>query len=277
MRHTPSHPQAAVRPETSAAASFYNCLAPAYDRMTDFPSRVRHAGRLVETLVRRFGPTPATGIDLGCGTGAFACALAAAGFRAAGLDIAEDMLIQARRNALSLGLDVRFECGALEALPQPFEPGSAGLVLCLGNTLPHLLSPETLRRALTGLGNLLAPTGAAVVQILNYDRILARQERIVSVDRDDEATFVRFYDFLPDGLVRFNLLRTTWQGRQGRPEALISVLLRPYRRAELEEAAGLAGLELALCAGDAALSAYDAASAETILLVLRRPAHRGPA
>ncbi len=261
-------------PEECSPTGFYNRLAPGYDRMTDFASRVGQAGRLVSALGERFGPTPHVGIDLGCGTGAYACALAAAGFRAAGLDLAEDMLTQARANAARLGLQVRFACGPLEALPEPFRPGTAGLILCLGNTLPHLLDPQDLHRALCGIAALLAPTGLAVLQTLNYDRLLARQERVVSVDRDAEATFVRFYDFLPDGLVRFNLLRTTWEGRQGRPEPLLTVHLRAYRRDELEAAVARAGLSVALGAGDTALTPYDPSAADTLLLVLR-PGCRG--
>ena len=254
---------------TAAPAAFYNALASSYDRMVGFEQRLQQAGRLVTALVERFGPARAAGIDLGCGTGAFACALAAAGFPAAGLDLAEDMLVQARANATHLGLQVRFVSGCLQALPQPFAPGSAGLILCLGNTLPHLLDPGDLGRAFSGIAALLAPGGLAVVQILNYDRILAQQELIVSVDRDADLTFLRFYDFLADGLVRFNILRVAWAGNEAHPVPLHSVLLRPYRRQDLEAAAQGAGLDVALCAGAGNLTPYEAATSDTLLLALR--------
>jgi SAM-dependent methyltransferase len=268
---TPDTPAAIIpTPATpSSPAAFYNTLASSYDRMVGFETRRQQAGRFVARLLERFDPVRATGIDLGCGTGAFACALAAAGFPAAGLDLADDMLAQARANAARLGLDVRFSSGCLEALPQPYPPRSAGLVLCLGNTLPHLLDPADLERAFAGIAALLAPGGLAVIQTLNYDRILARQERIVSVDRDDDATFLRFYDFLDDGLLRFNLLRVAWEGSEARPAPLISVPLRPYRCQDLAASARLAGLEVALAAGAADLSPYDAATSDTILLALR--------
>jgi SAM-dependent methyltransferase len=232
---------------------------------------VQNAGRLVSALVDRFALAPAVGIDLGCGTGAFACAMAAAGFRASGLDIAEEMLAQARGNAAGLKLTAGFAEGRLEQLPAPFEPGTAGLVLCLGNTLPHLLAPADLGRALAGIAALLAPRGLAVIQTLNYDRILARQERIVSVDRDAEATYVRFYDFLDSGLLRFNILRVAWHGEEACPEPLISVLLHPYRCEELRAAAEGAGVEVVLTAGDGRLNPYAADTSDTILLACRRP------
>jgi SAM-dependent methyltransferase len=249
---------------------FYNTLAPSYDRMVPFRQRVEQAGCLVSTLVQRFRLEPTVGIDLGCGTGAFACALARAGFRASGMDIAEEMLTQARGNAKGLGLTVRFVHGSLQALPSPFEPRQADLVLCLGNTLPHLLDRADLVRAFLGIAGLLAPSGLAVVQMLNYDRILDRQERIVSVDRAADAAFVRFYDFLDSGLLRFNLLRVTWEGDTGRPEPLISVLLHPYRRDVLCAAACEAGLEVLATTGDSRLAPYDAETSETLLLVCRR-------
>ena len=207
------------RPADGSPAAFYNSLAPTYDDMVDIERRVAQAGRLVEALTQRFAPSPQRGIDLGCGTGAYTCALAAAGFTAAGLDIAEDMLAKARANTRRLGLQATYACGALEDLPTPFASGQAGLVFCLGNTLPHLVAPGALERACRGLAALLDGRGLAVVQVLNYDRILERRERVISVDRDDQAAFVRFYDFLPDGLLRFNLLRTTWNGREGQPVA----------------------------------------------------------
>lgn len=250
-------------------AAFYDALAGAYDRMMGFEQRVDHAGRLVAALLERFHPARAAGIDLGCGTGAFTCALAAAGFPAAGLDLAAAMLAKARANAARLGLQAHFASGCLQALPAPFAPGSAGLALCLGNTLPHLLDPGDLGRAFSGIAALLAPGGLAVVQTLNYDRVLARQERIVSVDRDGDATFLRFYDFLADGLLRFNILRVTWEGNDARPAPLSSVLLRPYRYHDLAAAAQTAGLEVVLSAGASDLTPYDAATSDTVLLALR--------
>lgn len=253
----------------ASPAAFYNTLSGSYDRMVGFEKRLHQAGRSVALLRERFQPTHAAGVDLGCGTGAFACALAAAGFPAAGLDIAEDMLAQARANASRLGLQVHFAAGCLQDLPQPFAPHSAGLILCLGNTLPHLLDPADLARAFAGILALLAPGGLAVIQTLNYERILARQERIVSVDRDAGLTFVRFYDFLADGLVRFNLLSVAWEGNEARPAPLSSVLLRPYRCQDLTAAAQTAGLEVILTAGAGDLTPYDAAQSDTVLLALR--------
>ena len=197
-------------------------------------------------------------------------AFASAGFAASGLDLAQDMLAQARQNAARLRLQARFLKGRLETLPAPFPPQAAGLVLCLGNTLPHLLRLTDLKRAFAGIGALLAPKGLAVVQTLNYDRILKRRERLVSVDRADEATFVRFYDFVDERHLRFNLLRVTWDRDQAHPEPLLSVTLRPYRARDLLAAARAAGLDVAICAGDAALTPFDPASSETVLLALRQ-------
>lgn len=269
----PSVPAAAT-PAAASAAEFYNALAPSYDRMMHFRERVQHAGRLVTALVRRLEPSPALGIDLGCGTGAFACALAGMGFRAMGMDVAEEMLSQARVNAAHLEVSAAFMNGCLEELPSPFEPGKAGLVLCLGNTLPHLLAPADLGRAFTGMAHLLAARGIAVVQTLNYDRILRLGERIVSVDRDAEATYVRFYDFLESGLLRFNILRVCWDGDRACPEPLLSVNLRPYRYRDLVQAATKAGLEVVLTASDGTLAPYDEVTADTVLLALRRTQRR---
>lgn len=254
---------------TASPRAFYNALAGSYDRMVGFDKRFYNAARSVRMWLERFHLPQAAAIDLGCGTGAYACALAAAGFPAAGLDVAPEMLAQARANAGRLGLQVDFVAGSLETLPTPFALRSAGLIVCLGNTLPHLTDPGDLRRAFSGIAALLAPGGVAVIQTLNYQRILERQERIVSVDRDGDATFLRFYDFLPDGLLRFNILHVTWDGDEAHPAPLDSVLLRPYRGEDLASAASSAGLDVALRAGAGDLTPYDPATSDTLLLVLQ--------
>jgi ubiquinone/menaquinone biosynthesis C-methylase UbiE len=80
---------------------------------------------------------PLDALDVGCGTGFLALALAARGHRATGLDFAPAMLAAARGKAAAQGLPVRFEEGDAEA--PPFPPHSFDLVVCrhLLWTLPH--------------------------------------------------------------------------------------------------------------------------------------------
>ena len=79
------------------------------------------------------------------------------------------MIEVARARALREGLSSRasFAVGDMRDLESRFEKASFDLVLCLGNTLPHLAE---LRPFLAEAGSLLRPGGSLVLQLLNYSR-----------------------------------------------------------------------------------------------------------
>ena len=68
-------------------------------------------------LVEAFLPAGCRVLDLGCGNGRIALALAARGYAAEGLDISPSMIAEARAAATSAQADVRFEVGDAVALP----------------------------------------------------------------------------------------------------------------------------------------------------------------
>jgi ubiquinone/menaquinone biosynthesis C-methylase UbiE len=88
-------------------------------RYADSP--VHATGVDLERLLREAGVRGGERVlDLGCGPGHTALALAARGCEVIGLDLTEPMLEQARRLAAERGLrTVRFERGDVEALPYP--------------------------------------------------------------------------------------------------------------------------------------------------------------
>ena len=117
-------------------------------------------------------------------------ALAEWGYVAAGVDASPVMVEMARRKAAEHGQDIPFavaDLGGLTALAASEERGggAAGVlrlapydaVLCLGNSLPHLLTQADLVAALSGMGALLKPGGLLVLQNLNYDLRWQKQPR----------------------------------------------------------------------------------------------------
>lgn len=68
----------------------------------DYASEVRY----VRTLIDEFAKRPASSLlELGCGTGIHACALAAQGLYVLGVDLSPDMLAGARARAVAQGFD----------------------------------------------------------------------------------------------------------------------------------------------------------------------------
>lgn len=140
----------------------FDTIAEAYDAWYATP-----LGQLVDRLekdavFRLVGNNcEGVGLDLSCGTGNHALALAGRGFRVVGADISEPMLRVARSKAARLGLKlslVQADAGVL-----PFRPGAFGLVtLILG--LEFMAEPG---RALSEAYRVLRPGGRLVVAILS--------------------------------------------------------------------------------------------------------------
>jgi glycine/sarcosine N-methyltransferase len=249
----------------SSPNEFYAELAADYDRMTRFEERVRSEEAILSKWRERYGFNSA--LDAGCGTGLHAVVLARLGVRTVASDLSAEMLEQARRNAVEQEVRVEWVqadfTNLAERIKGPFEA-----LLCLGNSLPHVLSPEDLARTFDSFSRLITGEGPLVVQILNYERILARAERIVGIAREQNLYFVRFYDFLTE-FVQFNVLRIrTEQGKI--THTLNSTLLRPYREPQLRKECERVGFSRLDCFGDLNFSPFDPGKSPNLILVARR-------
>ncbi len=135
----------------------FEIIAPRYDRFTRLFSFGMDAAWKAE-LVERAVPLVAAGdlvLDLACGTGDLALAIAARrpGARVVGIDAARRMIEEARRRAASAGLDVEFRVGDMTALDAA--DGSTALVTSgygFRNVPDH-------RAALREVGRVLRPGG----------------------------------------------------------------------------------------------------------------------
>jgi SAM-dependent methyltransferase len=102
---------------------------------------------------RRLNVAPGTRVlDIGCGAGQLALMAARAGANVTGVDIAANLIEQARERARSEGLSVHFDEGDAEALPYP--DASFDLVASLIGAMfaprPELVASEMLRVCRSG-------------------------------------------------------------------------------------------------------------------------------
>ena len=179
---------AASRLELSGVGKF-DTLAPAYDAWYDTP-----LGRLVdrlegEAVLGLVGEGPgAWALDLSCGTGRYALALARRGLRVVGVDISEPMLLVARAKAREAGCDLRL--ARADACALPFRAGAVELVtIILG--LEFVGEP---RRVLEECHRVLVPGGSLVIAILNRAglwTVWRRLKRLVVPSVWRGATFFR--------------------------------------------------------------------------------------
>ena len=240
-----------------------------YRRLIAWPARIeREAPFLREVLA---GAPSRRLLDLGCGTGEHARFLHAEGFAVTGVDASDAQLAQARE----AGPGPEFVKGDLAELGAAVS-GPFGAAISLGNGLPHLHGPE-MERFLVHLAALLAPGAPVLFQVLNYDRILdARATSLPLNVREDEGervVFLRLMDPRPDGTVLFNPTTLRWRPGAEPPVEVVTgknVLLKGWRRAEIEAALEAAGFRVEEVFGGMRREAWDAgASSDTVVLARR--------
>lgn len=115
-------------------------------------------------------PTGSQVVDIGCGDGAHALALAQRGYRATGLDASRSQLARAQKANDALGSSAMF---VLDDMRQPVTKGPFDGALCFGTTLGYF-SDEDNVRVVRAMRELLIPGGRIMVQVLNRDAVIAR-------------------------------------------------------------------------------------------------------
>ncbi len=213
----------------------YDALADVYDRFIDWPARLR---RELPLLTAWLGAARRVA-DVACGTGRHAIALAEQGYEVVGYDASPAAL--ARAVAAATG-PVRFHEGLFGRLSATGEAPFEAL-LCLGNSLPHILEPATLQATIDDFARLLKPGGRAMIHLRNLPLAAAQGERWLPLraETDGDGTdriFQRLYDFGPDPLVQFHFV--VLQRRRGEEwtRRIESTTLRAWTVPELAEAFG---------------------------------------
>jgi glycine/sarcosine N-methyltransferase len=148
----------------------YASLASAYDDL--FPVAPAAAAFLDASASRGKARPRAAGLralDAGCATGAHALALARLGWTADGVDSEAAMIAAARESARRAGLAgcAAFSQADILDIGKTFAKDRFDLILCLGNTLPHLVDGGAASFLAQARG-LLAPDGELVLQTLNF-------------------------------------------------------------------------------------------------------------
>ncbi len=133
-------------------------------------------------------------LDIGCATGELAFQLAAEEAKVIGIDLNEDLLNQAIKR-LGDASNPKIQFGNMLELENDFSADQFDTVLCFGNTLVHLQSKEMVAQMLNGVTQVLKPGGKFLLQILNYDYILAEQVSELPLIETENIQFLRRYRF----------------------------------------------------------------------------------
>jgi len=249
----------------------YDSFSTDYDRFVNWEERLAYE---LPFIVRELQAVEARRVlDAACGTGMHAIALAQRGYEVTGADLSEPMIRRARENAAAAGVEARFVVAGFGELLEKVGGGFDAL-LCLGNSLPHVLTTDALHATLADFAAVLRPDGLLLIQNRNFDAVMAARERWMPPQAHGEGgrewLFVRFYDFNPDGTLTFNVV--TLRRDQGGEwtQQVEATALRPLLRVELLEAVEAAGFGDIACYGDMMGAPFDIQASPNLVATVRR-------
>ena len=243
---------------------FYNEIAQNYDEFTNLSAREAGIQTFLDNVQNRTGF--ASMLDAACGTGSHVVKSAQMGKRAVGADISAGMIEQSRAKAEMADVQAQWVLCPMQELAGNVE-GRFDLILCLGNSIPHILKQAELSQTIAGFTRLLNSGGVLLLHLLNYTKILAEQKRIVAVNRVGDDEYIRFYDFAGE-LINFNLLKISFQGTKNR-HRLISTPLFPYTAGQLGDCLLEKGFAEVNIYGDLQFTPFDEKTSDAVLLEAR--------
>jgi len=230
----------------------YDSISSVYDRFNNWPARLGYELPFLEHLLNPKSlqpPQPIRVLDAACGTGKHAIALAQKGYRTAGVDFSQAMISIAQANAAAAGLQIPFLAAGFGDLKNAIYLQPAGeklavlfpfeALLCLGNSLPHVLSAESLRQTLADFYACLAPGGKLILQNRNFDAVLRQKNRWMDPqsfeEEDEQWIFIRFYDFEAGGLINFHIMTIHRKTKGAWEQQISSTQLRPLLSDDLQK------------------------------------------
>jgi len=231
-------------------------LAPHYSALFgDFDARVEaERARLARLGIAPRGAGPA--LDLGCGPGFQALALARLGFRVRAVDFCEPLLDELRRRRGPLPVEaVHGDIRAVaELAPDPVE-----VAVCMGDTLSHLESLREVEGLLAGVFAALQPEGRLVLTFRDLTGELRDLDRFIPLGGGDDRILTCFLEYEPETVKVHDLVYV----REGGRWALRAGVYRKLRLGAGPVAARLAATGFAVD--------HEDTTAGLVTLVARRP------
>ncbi len=151
---------------------------------------------LFPSLLKQFKQTPQTMLDLACGEGTFAIAMAQAGYHVTGIDLSPAMLKLAKMKSKTEKITVTWRQLEMQHLDYD---NSFDIVTCWFDSLNYLLELDHLRATFKGVHNALRENGLFVFDMNTiYWLVTLAQRYAATVERETEEIFQvhrHSYDF----------------------------------------------------------------------------------
>lgn len=239
--------------------TFYSKIAPYYDYI--FPVQPSQIKCLEEII----GDGPKQVLDIACGNGSYAIALAKAGYLVTAIDSDKGMIESARAKADLEDISIGAIACPMEEIKSCIE-GEFDAAYCIGNSIVHLESKEKIATFLKDLHDVIKEEGKVIIQMINYDRIMKHgvTELPYIAHEPIGLKFYRSYRLAKDKKhISFD---TTFKLEDKCSEH--SVLLIPLLKGELIELAKEAGFKVEACYGDFSKAPFNEDESYHCIVVL---------
>lgn len=200
-------------PVSSVKEHYDSHLAPLYAWIYGgaAPARERFAALLRELDLRPSQPG-ATALDLGAGNGFQSIPLATAGYTVTAVDLSDTLLAELARDAAAAGVRVRLIAGDLRELARHVPTPAPEVIVCMGDTLPHLGSLAEIAAALRAAAAALAPGGHLLLSFRDYTVARTGADRFIPVRSEADRLFTCFLDFGPERIAVHDIVQTRTAG-----------------------------------------------------------------
>jgi len=142
-------------------------------------------------------------VDLGAGFGAHTLALARAGHAVLALDTSPLLLQRLQQAAQALAV-TPVNADLLEFASHLQQ--RADLILCMGDTLPHLAEHSSVTRLVAQVAAALSAQGVFVATFRDYSQALTGPQRFIAVKSDGQRILTCFLEFAPEHVIVHDLL-----------------------------------------------------------------------
>ncbi len=199
---------------------FFDDVSGFYDEMINFEAALDRKTNHLNNFITKDMKTAA---DIGCGSGIDSIALSSLGLNVTGFDISEKMLEKSKENSKKLNKEIHFYNYASQNIPHTFN-SKFDFICSLGNTIANI-NPKELEATIKRFSELLNKNGKLLFHILNYEKIVRENERIINIKKGENNYIIRFYDFGRD-TINFNIL--TFESDNPKQKNLITTNVYPH-------------------------------------------------
>ncbi|MBM4762908.1 class I SAM-dependent methyltransferase [Bacillus sp. B15-48] len=179
--------------------SFYQVLTPYYDEI--FPLNQQAFSFLSTYFLKEQSI-----LDIGAGTGSMAIALGEHGANVTAIEPEETMSEEIRLKAGLKGLSVAVSTLSMEQIDEL--RGTFDGMYCIGNTLAHLQTLNAVEKFLGNCYQNLQVNGRFIVQLVNYDKVLANDNFAFPDIIKENFTFTRKYKKDKDRILFKTIVKT---------------------------------------------------------------------